>query len=81
MLILPTPHPKFRDGNSTSLKGETLTGCLQTEEEGHHPAHQDLHLVEVEVVGVEGVEAVEEEEEEGHSHYPGKHLPNILRSF
>ena len=77
-----TYHLRYPDGNLTSLKDETLADHLQEEEgEGHHHVHQDpLQEEEAVVEVVAEVEEVVEEAAEGHSHYPGKHPPNLLKS-
>ena len=52
-----------------SQKEEVPEDHHQEEAEGDHLTRQDHH------------QEVEEVEEEGeHSHYPGKHLPNLLRN-
>ena len=61
--------PKSHDGNLTSPEGEAPRGRPQEEEEGedNRCMRPDHH-------------SVEEEEEEEPSHFPGKHLPMLLKN-
>ena len=75
MQTLLTRHLESLDGNSTYPTGETLEDHLQTEEgEDSHLECRGHLQAEAEV------EAEEEEEEEERSHYPGKHLPTLLKN-
>ena len=70
--ILLTNLLRSHGGNLTSQKEEVLEDHRQEEaEEDNHLACQDRHQAEAEGV---------EEEEGEHSHYLGKHLPNLLKN-
>ena len=66
---------KSHDGSLTSLT-EILGDHHREEEEGSRRVPQD----HPQVVEEEAEEAAVGEEEE-HSHYPGMHLPNLLKNF
>ena len=75
---LLTNLPRSPGGNLMSQTEGIPGDRLQEEEEGdNHLTHQDRHRA------AEAEEEEEEEEEEeagGHSHCPGKHLPNLLKN-
>ena len=71
---LLTNLPRSHGGNLTSQKEGISEDRRQEEaEEDNHLVRQGRHQEEA-----EGAE--EEEEEEEHSHYPGTHLPNLLKN-
>ena len=74
--------PKSHDGNLMSPEGEALRGRPQEEEEGedNHRTCPDHHSAEAAAAEEEEAAEAEEEAEEEPSHFPGKHLPMLLKN-